>query len=725
MGRRVENAALLMGLLHDVGKATPWFQDRVRGRTQVKDRRSHHARLGAIIANHVVDRFQAEDREKVWLRYAVVTGIARHHGNLNRSPLNTLKELRQEFRTERVYGEQLESMDLEGVSSWLTGQLEDRGIGFRPISLSVKGVADSLRNVSPLFDEPFNEMEDGLDFLAAFGLMLGADKMHAALPGWKPARYGVKPEVVTAFKRKCFGQPKGVVDETREEVFSEIQETLDASPHGNFYTITAPTGSGKTLAGFAAGLFLKHRKEANGPSRLVYCLPFTSIIDQNSDVYRNVLETGGYRVESELLLTHHHLSDLSYRVGGEDVDDGADLLVETWQSEIVVTTFHQFLYTFLTSKNSNLKRIASLKNAVVLLDEVQAIPHRYWEDIRKLFRYVAERFDTAFILMTATMPLILSRNEATELLPSYASRFNALSRTRIVNQVDHPLRLDDLEEALLTEIAKEPDYSRIVLLNRRKPVRELYRSLSSSHSNVHMLSTDLTPLDRRRILDGLRSPFILVTTQVVEAGVDISAHEVWRDIAPLDAIIQSAGRCNRHGEASLGNVHLVQLVDDHGRMAVPPYDGFLVETTLDALSQQEAIITEDRFHELAQAYYALLKERSQPAKIHEILAKGDVHNVNDPHKGFVLIKDIPRQSYFIIQDDHDAEIWKAYNSLYEIKDFFERRKRFRKMRKSFMDRIVQQLTQNPSSEIIPIYRDDDRYSPVTGLEDADAGHEII
>ncbi len=724
-GRRIEHAVLLMGLLHDVGKATSWFQERIQGHSHKKDKRSHHARLSALIASQVVSNLVGiPDEERTWLRYAVIPGIAKHHANLTDHPKDIIKLLRQDIEADPVYREQMDHMQMDGFASWLVGELARHGIACNIERLTFESVSKALRDISPLFEKPFNTFDDGMDFVSALGFFLGSDKMHAAFPQWQPKRYELGPEMVASFKRKRFDRPVGRIERIRDEIFDEVLTTLTANPNSPFYAITAPTGSGKTLTGLAAGLAIKARKQTLGRSRLVYCLPFTSIIDQNSTVYQDVLEANGLTPDSDLLLTHHHLSDLTYRRGDEFIEDGADLLVETWQSEIVVTTFYQLLYTFFSSRNANLKRLSALKNAVVILDEAQAIPHRYWEDIRTMFRYAVDKLGTTFILMTATMPLILQTEEVVELLPSYESRFEGLSRTKIVNQTNKEIRLDELRMALLERIQETPDISRIVILNRRSPVRDLFRHLAEKQQNVHMLSTDLRPLDRSSVLERIRRPFTLVTTQLIEAGVDISADEVWRDIAPLDAIVQSAGRCNRHWERQEGPLNLVQLVDGRGRMAVPPYDGFLVETTLEALSQEGQEIVESRFHKLASNYYYLLKERSEQADVKNLLEDGAVHKIDGP-EGFVLISELPRQTYFIMRDDRDREIWEAFNALEGIRDFFERRKRFRAMRREFMERVVQQLRREPTSEVIPIYENDERYSPVTGLEGMDEGYEVI
>lgn len=723
---RIEKAVSLLGLLHDVGKATTWFQERVQDKTNKKDRRSHHARLSSLLANHLISNINLSEKERTWLRYTITTGIAKHHTNLTESPQTTLLMLKQNVRDDTIFHEQLKNFHFEGFESWLGKALSSRGFSTSLPTFTTDAIFDSIKEVSHLFDEPFTEVRDGVEFIIAWGIFLGADKLRAALPDWQPTRITIPTEAVSAFKKHIFGATKTNLNQLREDIFKEILSTLERNPNEKFYTITAPTGSGKTLAGLAAGLFLKKVKEVNEPSRLIYCLPFTSIIDQNSKVYQDVLENIGLSTGTDVLLTHHHLTELSYRVGDEYIEDGADLLVETWQSEIIVTTFYQLVYTLFTTKNKMSKRITALKNAVVILDEVQAIPYRYWDDVYKMFRLISEILGTTFVLMTATMPLIFPPKETVELLPSHPKYFEGLARSEILNQTNVNINFEELVEQLKKDIEEKTTHSRIIILNRRGLVRDLYHSLEEKTENVWMLSTDLTPKDRRNILSQLKNSYTLVTTQVVEAGVDISSPEVWRDIAPLDSIIQSAGRCNRNSETSRGIVRLFKLVDEKDRMtAIPPYDGFLIRTSLDVLTSQGDTICEDKFHRLSQQYYERLKIRSEQANIMRYFADGNIHKLNDKKEGFQLMSEIPQQSYFIIQGDRDREIWEQYLTLENESDFFKRRRNFRSMKKEFMERIVNQLNLNVSTEIVPVYPKEGLYNSKTGLLPGRTGYEIL
>ena len=724
---RIEQAVILLTLFHDAGKSTRWFQEKIKGEFS-GDERSNHSRLGALLANHFISHIDdISDDERVWLRYTVVAGIAKHHTNINENPRTTLKKMKQEVRDGGdIYREQLDSIDFEGFSKWFEERLKEYGFSQFP-KYSIGEIFDSLMNVSTISDKPFKHESDGIDFLISWGTLLGADKIRSAHPDWEFSHTNVPDDIVESFKRKKFTSVKTNLDKIRDSVFNDIKETLKKDRDRKFYTITAPTGSGKTLTGLSTALSIKKYKETKYGfrSRIIYCLPFTSIIEQNSEVYQEVLESSGIETGSNVLLRHHHLADSSYSIRDEYVDDGADILVETWESEIIVTTFYQLLYTLFTSKNRMAKRISALKNAVVVMDEVQAIPHRYWEAIYKMFSYISSTLNTTFVLMTATMPMIFPTEVTTELLPSYPKYYEELSRTEILNQTSEDIYLQELVEILKEYIGKKPRDSRIIILNRRSVVRELYSQLEKEVDNLWMLSTDLTPKDRYKILFSLNDPYTLVTTQVVEAGVDISAQEVWRDVAPLDSIIQSAGRCNRYHEIDKGVVRLIRMLDNQGKtMAVPPYDGFLIATTQEILSRHDKIIKESNFKDLAREYYELLKERSEQADIMKYFRSGDLHKL-EGEDGFQLIRDIPRQSYFIIQDEKDKYIWEKYESLKEVHDPINKKRMFQSIKREFMERIVNQAHPSPSHDIVPIYPESERYDPKTGLKPISNDYEVI
>lgn len=721
-----------MGLLHDAGKATPWFQGYLNGKIGRGDDRTHHSLLGAALANHLFQAGSLEAGQPGWLRWTVVAGITKHHGNLREDLASTLTRFCHRAREDKVgtLREQLDAFDAEGFRGWLGMAAEDIGLEVELPTFETDEVLDSVSSFHPRFVDPLRRVEDGFDFLASFGALLGADKMHTAHPGWQRDRLELPPEIVRVFKNQRFGSAEDEIDQLREEVFEEVLAQVEEAEENWIYTLTAPTGAGKTLTGLAAGLALRrHKEQTSGRlGRLVYCLPFTSIIDQNSEVYEEVLEANGIEADDQALLKHHHLADPRYRVGDEHVEDGSDLLVETWQSETVVTTFHQLIYTLFTGQNANLKRITALSNAVVILDEVQAIPHEYWDDVRRMMRLCSDRLGTTFLLMTATMPLIVDPEETPELLPSSADRYRSLARTVLVNRTEDPIGTPELAARIRERTVEDPTRSRIILVNRRNTARDLHRELRDLPVRTVMLSTDLTPRDRGRILGSLEEqedPYLLVTTQVIEAGVDISAAEIVRDLAPLDSLIQTAGRCNRNREEDRGTVEIVQLEGDRGRLATPPYSSFLVDTTLEVLGDEETV-DESEFQTLAERYYKLVDDRSDATEIVDRLASGEVNKL-DGKAGLQLIEDRPKTPHFIIQDGTDREIWERYVDIQNLEvrsreDFKEKRRRFQQIKRDFYDRVVNYPADPDTSQaVIPVEPEDRIYDPETGLRENKAG----
>lgn len=725
-----------MGLLHDVGKATPWFQAYLDEEIGREDPRTRHSLLGATIANHLLSQAVENGQASRWLHWAVVAGIQRHHGDFDRDVNSILTLLKERAQDNDALQDQLEAFDVGGFRSWLLTALEEHGISIEVPEFGPRDILDSASSFYPSFEDPLEENEDGFDLLASFGAFVGADKMHTAHPGWERHRPRIPVDAVRVHKEATFGPPEDDIDQLREDVYDEVLETLDSASENWVYSLTAPTGSGKTFTSLAAALALRDQvaDDPSNPGRIVYCLPLTSIIDQNSDEYEKVLRSNDIKADDQALLTHHHLSDPRYRVGDEHVEDGSDLLVETWQSEIVVTTFHQLVYTLFTGRNTNLKRMGALSDSIVILDEVQAIPHEYWDDIRRMMEICADRLGTTFLLTTATMPLIVDRDATPELLPSHPDRYEKLARTVLENRTTDPVSVDDFAESYRERVSTTPDRSRIVLVNRRKTARRLYRRFEDLPVATAMLSADLTPLDRRRVIASLEDredPYVLVSTQVIEAGVDISADEIVRDLSPLDALIQTAGRCNRERERDRGTVEVVQLRGDDGRLATPPYSSFLVETTMEVLGDKDRI-DESSFHELARRYYKLVHDRGASTDILDRLSSGDLHRLGQSD-GLRLIEERPTTPHFIIQDTDDRDLWESYLDIQNMEiddadDLARKRRRFQTIKRDFYDRVVNYpADQDTPTDIVPVEPEDHLYDPETGLRENKAGwsYEII
>ncbi len=370
------------------------------------------------------------------------------------------------------------------------------------------------------------------------------------------------------------------------EAVSAVERLPLEELHPGILSLTAPTGSGKTLTALSCALRLRERvrKEESYLPRIVYALPFVNIIDQNSAVVEEVLKGHAdyNHSPSSYLLKHHHLAPQAFREDQDVTNDEALLLTESWESEIVVTTFVQLFESLVTNRNRRLKKLHNLAGAIVVLDEVQSIPYEQWRLVEYTLNTLTEQLGCTVLQMTATRPHILP--SARELLDHPEKHFEGLSRTTIIPRPD--IRTTEDLESFCEELI-EDDSSLLVVLNTIGDAVNLYRRLRElpglipyrenmprdgrgDRPLVH-LSTNLTPWQRARRVRMLRRYMklggrpIVISTQVIEAGVDLDFDIVIRDRGPLDSIVQVAGRGNRAGRNETPRpVYIVYLERDQG-----------------------------------------------------------------------------------------------------------------------------------------------------------------
>lgn len=365
------------------------------------------------------------------------------------------------------------------------------------------------------------------------------------------------------------GQLPGIepIDALRREISEHCLQAA-AQPRGMF-TLTVPTGGGKTLASLR---FALHHAKRYDLDRIIYVIPFTSIIDQNADVVRAILEPTSEGIERGSIVLEHH-SNLT----PEEQTWRSKILSENWDAPVIFTTSVQLLETLFGSGTRGARRMHQLANAVIIFDEAQTVPLRCIHMFNNAINFLIEQCGSSVVLCTATQPLLnavdpklgAARFQAVdEIIPDVQKLFAALKRTEVIpGHKPGGWTNEDVAALAVEEIAATG--SCLVIVNTRKAAQSLYQVCAAvADTEIYHLSTSMCPQHRRDVLDTIRDnlknsiPTLCISTQLIEAGVDIDFGAVIRHFAGLDSIAQAAGRCNRNGRRTVGRIHVINPVDD-------------------------------------------------------------------------------------------------------------------------------------------------------------------
>ncbi len=356
--------------------------------------------------------------------------------------------------------------------------------------------------------------------------------------------------------------PPSIVNEVRNRVRAACRTKGRNCPQGVF-TLTAPTGCGKTLAGMAFALEHadKHKLE-----RIIVVLPFTSIIDQNAKVYRDFFG-------AKSVLEHHASIDLD---NPARENPSSRIARENWDAPIIVTTSVQFLESLLANRTSRCRKIHNIVRSVVIFDEVQTLPIAHLTPILDVLKELVRAYGVTLVLSTATQPALKHRSwglgqvfpgfeSTTEIVDDVDATFAVLKRVEVNWPAD--LQQPTSWEQLADEVQKEEEV--LVIVHKRDDARQLAELIPQS---IH-LSALMCPKHRLQVIEDIKAelkanrerrerkepirPVRVVSTQLVEAGVDLDFPVVYRALGGLDAIAQAAGRCNREGQLNgLGRVRV-------------------------------------------------------------------------------------------------------------------------------------------------------------------------
>lgn len=515
----------LAGLWHDLGKYQPEFQRYLHvasgfdARIETAPGRVKHAIAGAI---HAAETLGAYGRLLAYLIAGHHAGLPDWHpGDAGGAVLS--QELKDEVAT-------LIKSKSGGAPSEI---LSPGGMLPKPPIRDARELHFWLRMLfSSLVDADFIDTENFMDAgrTALRGEYAGIHDLRVAYD-----RHMVEKFAVADTRVKCL---RAAIRD------SCLAHAADA--HGLF-SLTVPTGGGKTLASLG---FALHHAERHGLKRIIYVIPYTSIIEQTADVFRGVFAG----IEPAPVIEHHS----NLEVGNETPK--SRLASENWDAPVVVTTNVQFFESLYAAKPSRCRKLHNIAESVVILDEAQLLPPEHLKPILDALRQLVERYRVTVVLSTATQPalgktrrdsfgrmLLDGLGDAQELAPDPARLYRELERVR----VSLPKSPDDRRS--WDDIAAELAHCEqaLCIVNRRDDAEELWRKLPEGaiHLSARMCGAHraevITDI-RRRLAVG--EPIRVVSTQLVEAGVDVDFPVVYRAMAGLDSIAQAAGRCNREGK---------------------------------------------------------------------------------------------------------------------------------------------------------------------------------
>ena len=362
-------------------------------------------------------------------------------------------------------------------------------------------------------------------------------------------------------KKLASFRPKTELQKARGALQNQVYESLREK--ADVYFMDMPTGSGKTLCSLKAAL---EKAISEKKKRIIYIIPYVSIIEQTAEVFEDILG------DALPVLQHHSNYDF-------DLDDGEDETTsdklkracENWDAGLIVTTNIQFFESLYHYKGSRLRKLHNLADSVVVFDEFHTLPIGYIQPCLRAVGYITKYLGATALIMSATMP------DYSELMREYLPGCKAVSavRDKSLFPAFEKCRYSFAGEISLDEAAAmaEGKGSVLIVVNSRKTAKELFNICRRNREKVYHLSTHMTPAHRTRVIVDIRKSLeagedtVVVSTSLIEAGVDLDFNTVMRENSGLDSVIQAGGRCNREGKRSLGEVIVFETGRAYGDIA--------------------------------------------------------------------------------------------------------------------------------------------------------------
>lgn len=570
--------ARLAGYLHDAGKATQAVQDRFRvlgASTGGKRERlgvPHKVEGGRIAASLIGLRNQ----RLALAMYQIMVG---HHTGIPAVDLTTIENLRGALS------------DPEGLDplSRLMGSLVDDDLAdlasrcAYPADL-VEGTDPRDRTAMDLFARLCHSAVVDADFLDT-----DAHFHDRGSPRRSPVigMVQLRDTFMKSYAAKYHDEPDTAVNRVRGDVFAAAVQASESALGPGIYRLPAATGTGKTMA--AAGFALNHAARF-GKRRVIIAVPFTTITTQNAAAYRQMFSG----LDGAVL--EHHSSIIDERIAD---DSWRRFSAPQWDGEFIVTTTVQLFESLFSNRPSHTRKLHRIVDSVIVLDEIQALPLPLLAPILGMLRDLVEHFGVTVLLASATQPAfwelpVWDGLAAHDILP-VASIPEATQRVTYEVRSGRPSW-----ESISDEIATQPQA--LAVVNTRGEAAELFKLVGdrvADPATVYLLSRSMTADHRDRVLSDVftrleaKDPVILVSTQLIEAGVDLDFPVVFRVVAPADSVIQAAGRCNRNGRLGIRGGRVVVFDPEGGKLPSGTYESLTGITRSTYLARPETYSFDD------------------------------------------------------------------------------------------------------------------------------------
>lgn len=602
-GLALAKKAKLAAIFHDLGKINPHFQDRLVGKHNIKY--SHHAYLSAFALfafccnktnRDLIEEFINKDNfynEFI----ALIVLISKHHGHL--------PNFKQEERSIKIIPYILSKDEIKSMFHFLDDNLNKLPVedfikyfnGFENIEpvLNLVGNKKAQKNFEDeLIFKPRQTLRP-LDFFLetqfSFASLIQADKadaMGSFIIDEDKERIEkfcqIYPDTLSKHISKF--EPDSELNKIRTQIRSEgvLQITKEISHGKRIFELTAPTGSGKTIMLLSlASRIIKSK----GSYRIIYALPFLSITEQ---VEKEVLDIfKDFREQNFIQRIDSKSSSLEFEELQKELDaypnaekiktlDFLAFQEQVFAYPFVITTFVRFFETLLSNRNATLLKLPNFAKSIFLLDEIQSLPPRLYTFFVAYLSRFCEKFDCYAVISTATQPnyQLPSNTDISSFFSNYEKPIALLDHEKYFKknvfnryQIIYQKKSIGVQELSLQVVDEEK--SVLIIVNTIDDSKELYKALSEEldSKELFLLNTHFTPNDRKRKIETVKDRLqkqkktILVSTQLIEAGVDIDFPVLYRDFTLVSSIVQSAGRCNRNGKLkTLGKVVLINLVKD-------------------------------------------------------------------------------------------------------------------------------------------------------------------